>query len=146
MQKASHILKSPSGLYMLDASTSLADVARVAEQKGFSLYHIDGSAVENSQDFLAQARQVFPQQVGDDWDAFLDVLRDCSWCSSNGVILLFSDFQRFAHENRAHFNMAMDSLREAVQYWHNHMSQMQPVYILLKGHSSGMPGPYVPAR
>ncbi len=146
MQKASHILKSPSGLYMLDASTSLNDVARVAEQKGFSLYHIDGSAVEDSQDFLAQARKVFPQLVGDDWDGLLAVLKDCSWCSSNGVIVLFSDFQHFAHQNRAHFNAAMDSLRDAAQFWHDHMSQMQPVYILLKGHSSGMPGPYVPAR
>jgi hypothetical protein len=146
MQKASHILKKESGLYMLDASTSLDDVAKVAEQKGFSLYHIDGSLVEDSDDFLEQARKVFPQLVGDDWDGLISALKDCSWCKSSGVIVLFSDFQNFAHQNRVHFNAAMDSLRDAAIFWHNHMSQMQPVFILLKGHTTAMPGPYVNAR
>ncbi|QNK01869.1 barstar family protein [Dyella telluris] len=67
-------------------------------------------------DRLTQALQL-PTDFGRNWDALADSMRDLSWLKASGYILLFDHAQDMRDRNEDDFDMLLDILEEAVDYW-----------------------------
>lgn len=97
-----------SDVYYLNNLIPFEDLSRLAKQRGFLSFHVNGRTIKSRQEFLNVISTVmeFPY-FGNNWDALLDCLRDLSWFSTNGYILLFGDFQCFAKSDQKAFSLAL---------------------------------------
>lgn len=129
-----------SDVYYLNNLIPFEDSSRLAKQRGFLSFHINGRTIKSRQEFLNVISTVmeFPY-FGNNWDALLDCLRDLSWFSTNGYILLFGDFQCFAKSDQKAFSLALEILKDATEFWKTVMKNSPPMYILLQGDKALVP-------
>lgn len=127
--------KYNSGVYILESTASISDISGLAEQFGLRFVYVDGSGISKGREFLdaaAKALNVFPIALG--WDALLDYMRDLYWFPADrGYLFLYDDIQTFAQGDRHFFDITIDTLRYAADFWKTTMQNSKFMYILLRG-------------
>ncbi len=120
------------GVYRLASRASVTAIAHVAEEHGWRLFYLDGRQIASKSDFLQACATVmqFPAYFGHNWDALEDSLRDLSWAPArNSYLLLYDHAARFAAAQREDFDIALDILHSAVEFWRNSPT---PLAVLLR--------------
>ena len=117
------------GVHTLDEATSVFDADERVGQRGWELFHVDGSEIADKDAFLrAVARACrFPATFGNNWDALADSLSDLSWAPANGYVLLYDHHTRF--RSRPDWTTVLDIFSDAAQRW----SEAEiPFFVLLR--------------
>lgn len=120
------------GVYRFQSEASAEFLRGEAENAGWKFYYLDGSKIFNKKSFLEKIARAmkFPAYFGKNWDALNDSLTDLQGIDTNGYILLFQAPERFSKNSPADFQVAMEILESAIEYWHE---QGIPFYVLLRG-------------
>jgi hypothetical protein len=87
-----------NGLYRWLSPVSWHKLERVAQPRGWRVFHLDGRMVHDKASFLraVAAALDFPDYFGRNWDAFEEMINDLSWTPAAGYILLYDHLWRFA--------------------------------------------------
>lgn len=111
--------EAKSGVYRLDEEPRIAPIQRAALTRGFRFIYLDGSRVRGKAELMRAIKNAlsFPAHFGNNWDALLDMLRDLSWLPAKGYVLLIDNLQLLSDSNPADYQMAMDVLWDAAQFW-----------------------------
>ncbi|MCC7449048.1 MAG: barstar family protein [Anaerolineae bacterium] len=80
---------------------------------------MDGSRITGKAELMRALNNAlaFPAHVGGNWDALLDMLRDLSWLPAKGYVLVIGGLKPLARTNAADYQMALDVLWDAAQFW-----------------------------
>ena len=73
---------------------------QLCKDRGFSAIQIDVAGVQQKQELLAKIASAmnFPDYFGKNWDALVDCLRDLSWLSPKGVLLVLENSKELWHQ------------------------------------------------
>jgi len=131
----------PPEVYRFMSRASAKTVERVAEERGWQCFPLDGWRIASKGDFLQVIAEemIFPSYFGNNWDALVDCLMDLSWVRAEGYVVLFDHAGRFALGQPEEWVIAVDILRSAVEYWR---PTPTPMVVLLRGAgraASGLP-------
>jgi RNAse (barnase) inhibitor barstar len=102
----------------------------VLDNKQFRIFDIDISGI-TSRDKLFEAVAIamrFPDYFGKNWNAFEECIRDFEWLPANGYLLLIKGIEDFQASCSADFNILMEVLIEAKEYW---FEQKKPFQCIL---------------
>ena len=110
-----------SGVYLLEDSSYLEEIPRLAKAQSFEFFHLEGRDIRNREQFLKRAAKAlrFPDYLGNNWDAFADCLTDMSWYEGDGYVILYDHFALFAVHSRDDFETALDIFKESTEFWRN---------------------------
>ncbi len=100
-------------------SEDLEPLAEAAGMQGLRVCRVNLASYTNREalfDHLTAALRL-PADFGRNWDALADSIRDLSWLKAPGFILLFDQAQDMRDANEDDFDMLLDILEEAVDYW-----------------------------
>ncbi len=127
-----------SGVFRLEGDISAKELEKTIEQYGLAFFLLDGTKINNKKQFLKEAaeRLKFPDYFGANWDAFEDCLTDMSWHEADGFVILYDHFEIFATDSPDQFKMALEILRDSVDFWRD---QTKPMLVLLRGHGGPLP-------
>jgi hypothetical protein len=125
------IIEAGPGVYFLESDAPVDELVRLAEERGFTVFRLDGHDISDKATFLreAAASMNFPEYFGGNWDSFDECIKDLEWKPANGYVLLYDRFQPFAEDDPPQWETATDILRSAVDYWSR---EHIPFYVLLR--------------
>ena len=91
-------------------------MVRLAEERGITVFRLDGHRISEKATFLREAAvsMHFPAYFCDNRDSFEEYSRDLVWQPANGYVLLYDRFWAFAEDDPLHWETATDILRSAV--------------------------------
>ena len=136
----------PAGVYRFADSLAAPDVLRRVEQRGWIGWHLPGSLIDEKAAFLAACSQAmgFPAYFGHNWDAFEECITDLGWAPSTGYLLLYDEPARFSLAQPDQWQIALDILRDAVEYWRRRDT---PFYVLLRRtHGAAPDAPFLSTK
>jgi len=117
------------GVHDLDDPVDAGEAAARVGDRGWRMFHVDGSTVVDKRSFLAAmaAGCGFPAWFGQNWDALADALADLSWAPAPGYVLLFDQSQRY----RAHadWTLVSEIFDEVVGRW---AREITPFFVLVR--------------
>jgi RNAse (barnase) inhibitor barstar len=125
-------LNEPAKAGVFHLSGDARELARAAATAGLMVIYVDIGHVHDKADFLADASRAmrFPDWFGGNWDAFADCLKDLSWLSAKGWVVIFEKSKHFCGGHGHEFAEAMEIMAEASVYWRN---QGKPFWTLIGG-------------
>ncbi|MBN8637303.1 MAG: barstar family protein [Anaerolineae bacterium] len=127
------------GVYVSDTVSSLEYLLDLASHSGFRLFYLDGKTIFNFLTFHHRLKEALSSAyMGENWNAVYDCLKDLAHLPppKEGYILYFENFQYFAQGDKQNFSLAIEVLRDAIEFW----KQFDvPMYVLLKGDISLLP-------
>lgn len=136
MNRLSDMLKDPvtSGVYLLEESPSVEHLEKLAGERGWAFFHLEGQDIRDKDQFLKLAALAlrFPEYFGNNWDALADCLTDMSWHETGGFVILYDHFDSLAEHSPRDFEMALDIFKESAEFWHN---RGKALFVLLYGKS-----------
>lgn len=93
----------------------------LAPQTRIQVFYLDGRDIFNQEIFLNQIAKAmqFPTYFGANWDALEECLRDLSWYSAQGYVLIYQQPEVFAQAQPEQWQIAYDILQSAVEYWNS---------------------------
>ena len=120
------------GVYRFPSRASLETLQAEADEAGWRLFHLDGSAIHDKAGFLAAAKRAFdmPAYAGKNWDALEEAINDLSWVPAAGYAVVYDDAGNLDDHDPAAFATAVDILNTAAQNW---QQEGKPFYALLRG-------------
>lgn len=120
------------GVYRFPSSASLATLQAEAQEQGWQLFHLDGTAIQDKASFLAAAKTTFamPAYVGRNWDAFEEAVNDLSWAPADGYVLVYDDAANLDEHDEPALQTAVDILATAAGNW---QAAGKPFYALVRG-------------
>ena len=126
----------PPGVVWLPPSFTAADVASEAAERGFATFVVDAHELLGKTEFIAAVMTAVgaPTDVGHNWDALEEVLRDLSWATSPGFVLLLIGTSEFAASFPSSWAIAVDVFRMASSAW---ASRGRPFYTVIASASLG---------
>lgn len=126
------------GMYRIPADANAATIQRLAEERGWRFFHVDGAAVEDKRSFIRTAGDAmqFPSYSGQNWDAFEESLRDLAWAPAAGYLVLFDEPDQFAQRDPAQWSVARAILQDAIAFW---QEQGKPVAVLFRRAGRSLP-------
>lgn len=132
-------LSTQPDVYVFDDNHAPQELARIADERGFTLFYLDGDLTPNEDAFLRNVAVAmsFPDYYGENWNALDECIQDLSWVPAAGYVLLYDDFERFARTDPAAWMIALDVFRTAVESW---LDEGIPMYVLLRGDAAAAPG------
>jgi RNAse (barnase) inhibitor barstar len=100
-------------------------------QQGIQVFYLDGKEISSKETFLTKAAEVmkFPAYFGANWDAFDECITDLTWCPAEQYVLLYDRPDIFAQADPAQWEIAVDILGSAEEYWATTKTPLN--YILL---------------
>ena len=106
-----------SGLYISTGPRSalMLDLERL----GFCVFQLEGKhIVDRSGYFRALANLFeFGSHFGQNWDALVDCLTDCSWGEGDRIVVVYSDYEPFAMADPEAWSIAMEIWKSSVVFW-----------------------------
>jgi RNAse (barnase) inhibitor barstar len=128
-----------SGVFRLADDAPIKELEKLAKQYAYAFFLLDGADIHDKEQFLNRAAAVlsFPDYFGNNWDAFEDCLTDMSWHETGGFLIVFDRFEAFARHAPDQFKMALEILRDSVEFWRE---RKRPFFVLLRGHGEQLPG------
>lgn len=132
-------LSTQSDVYLFDDNRAPQELARIADERGLTLFYLDGELAPNEDAFLRNVAVAmsFPDYYGENWNALDECIQDLSWVPAAGYVLLYDGFERFARTDPAGWKIALDVFRTAIESWHD---ERIPMYVLLRGDAAAAPG------
>jgi hypothetical protein len=120
------------GVYRFPSSASLATLQAEAQDQGWRLFHLDGTAIHDKASFLAAAKMAFamPPYVGSNWDAFEEAVNDLAWAPAAGYVLVYDAAARLDDHNAPALRTAVDILATAAGNW---QAAGKPFFTLVRG-------------
>lgn len=118
------------GIYRLTTALDRNQFAAHCQQAGWQCFILEGDSIRTKTDFLQHCAQTLqlPDYFGQNWDALADCLIDLDQIATRYVVL-YTQPERFAETEPKQFEIALDVLASAVNYW----SQTDtPMYVLLQ--------------
>ena len=131
MKDPTAIIEAGPGVYFLESDAPADELVRLAQERGFTVFRLDGHHIFDKATFLREAAvsMHFPMYFGDNWDSFEECIRDLGWKPANGYVLLCDRFRSFAEGDPPQWETATGILRSAVDYWSR---ERIPFYVLLR--------------
>lgn len=88
-------------------------------QQGIQAFYLDGREISSKETFFIKVAEAmeFPADFGGNWDAFDECITDLRWCLAEGYILFYDRPDIFAHADPTQWQIALDILRSAEEYW-----------------------------
>ena len=116
----SHLAAGAQDLHLVASSSCDSHAIRLAaEELGFRFFQVDLSsvrAVHGIFDAFARAMS-FPSYFGWNWDALSDLLRDLSWCSAPGYVLLLTGVEGLQSVPVDQLSILASVLRTTIDHW-----------------------------
>jgi RNAse (barnase) inhibitor barstar len=138
MDTLSKILSDAKASGVYHPAQNADEIARAAKETKLSTVRLDLGTVPGKSEFLARLAKAFKfPHFGMNWDALNDCLTDLSWLDDHGWVVILFNAQDFAANNQDDFNMAIDVLQTAAEYWRSHA---KPFWVLVYGDDSWNPG------
>jgi len=126
-----------AGVYQLTRDARA--LAQAAEAAGLVCFRIDIGPAHDKADFINALSKAmrFPDWFGGNWDALADCLKDLSWLSNAGCVVVLEKSKHFASGHRHEFDQAMDLMAEVADYWR---PQNRAFWTLIGGPEGWSPG------
>lgn len=120
------------GVYRFPSRASLETLQAEAEEAGWRLFYLDGTAIDDKASFLEAAKSAFdmPSYVGNNWDAFEEAVNDLEWAAAQGYAVIYDDAADLDDDDPAAFAMAVEILETAAENW---LKEGIPFYTLVRG-------------
>lgn len=127
------------GLYTLETPINTEELVTLSQEHGARLFSLNGAAISNKAEFLQAIATAmsFPDYFGQNWDALEDCLTDLDWLNGDRFVLLYEQPDRFAQADPSEWQVALDILRSAVDYWR---TKNRPFSVLFKGSHTDLVG------
>jgi RNAse (barnase) inhibitor barstar len=108
-----------SGVYRVAGRIDPSRLTGLSRLKGLRVCYVDCRRAQAKPTFLraVAAALDFPDYFGMNWDALADCLTDLEWLDSDGVVLVLRGTTGFAARAPQDFDIALDVLAEAADYW-----------------------------
>ncbi|MDX1250662.1 MAG: barstar family protein [Gammaproteobacteria bacterium] len=123
-----------AGVYCFDPASApeRKEIEVKAARQGLAFFPVAGQGVRSKEQFFDHfARALdFPDYFGGNWDAFEDCLTDLSWRDAPGYVILYENFDTFAAQAPDQFEVALEILNAAVEFWRD---QGKPMFVFLMG-------------
>jgi RNAse (barnase) inhibitor barstar len=134
--------KRLSGMFHLNTAISADILRQRAEELGLRFFHIDGSRIISKQSLFdaISHEMAFPDYFGGNWDALFECIRDLGWIDAPGYVLLYADYQMLAQSDATSFRITFEIFADTVKHWDEIARNDPPMYILLRGERSLLPG------
>lgn len=132
-----------AGVYQL--TREAWEVAASAAAADLACFRIDIGHAHDKADFLKLVANAmdFPSWFGHNWDALADCLKDLSWLSGRGWVLVLEKAKHMGAGHGSEFKEAMALMEEVADYWR---TQERPFWTLIGGPDGWSPGfPPMPA-
>lgn len=122
----------PHGVYWLKSRAAVAELAKLAHEREFAFFHLEGSKIEKKEQFLNHAAIVmkFPSHFGANWDAFYDCLTDLEWVNAEGYVIYFDHTDAFAEHHESQLETVIELFQDAVDFWKD---EGRPMLVLMSG-------------
>ncbi|GAA6623321.1 barstar family protein [Scytonema sp. NUACC26] len=93
-------------------------IEELAEQ-GIQVFYLNGREISSKETFLRKAAEAmqFPTYFGGNWDAFDECITDLTWFPAKSYVLLYERPDIFAQAEPTEWQIAVDILRSAEEYW-----------------------------
>jgi len=113
---------TPPDLYQWHSAAHVPDVEHAVEQAGWQFVHLDAWTIEDKQSFLKAAAATFRRchllgvaddpavDLGENFDAFSDLLAEVDPGDRNGTIWLWDGWSPFARHDEQAFHVALSVL------------------------------------
>ena len=108
---------TPPDLYQWHSAAHVPDVEHAVEQAGWQFVHLDAWTIEDKQSFLKAAAATFDAatfgvavDLGENFDAFSDLLAEVDPGDRNGTIWLWDGWSPFARHDEQAFHVALSVL------------------------------------
>lgn len=107
--------KTHPGLYRLRSGARDETIEQLAKEHGWHMARVNGDKISDKSSFIRIVGKAlnFPDYSATNWDAFEESLRDLSWLSGKGVVLLYDEPDRFAAADGKAWAIARDILGDA---------------------------------
>ena len=117
------------GVHLLDDPVDPADAAEQVRERGWRMFHVDGTTVVDKRSFLAAIASGcrFPTWFGHNWDALADALGDLSWAPAAGYVVLFDHSVRY--RTHADWLLVSEIFDEVVGRW---AQDITPFFVLVR--------------
>ncbi len=97
-------------------------IEKIIEQlspQGIQVFYLDGREILSKETFLRKTAEAmkFPAYFGGNWDAFDECITDLTWCPAERYLLLYDHPDIFAQADPTQWQIAIDILRSAEEYW-----------------------------
>lgn len=106
-------------IYWLEQEVTFDEICRFLNKQIFQLFYVNGNHISNKQEFLTCLSEVmgFPDYFQPNWDAFEECMLEMEWHSTKRYILFYENPENFMNNDSSQWNVALDILDSAVQYW-----------------------------
>jgi RNAse (barnase) inhibitor barstar len=130
----------PPGRYRLGGPVSLRTIRTDISDAGWYDAIVNGRAIDGRAALFDQFAQHlrFPDWFGGNWDAFADCLRDLSWLSGPGVIVLWQHYGMFAGRLSELAERTDEVIDEAIAT--RVEIELPPLFVIYPGARDGVTG------
>ncbi len=117
------------GVHVLDDPVDPVVAAERVRERGWHMFHVDGTTVVDKRSFLAAMATGcgFPTWFGQNWDALTDTLRDLSWAPAAGYVVLIDHSARY--RTHADWALVTEIFDEVTGHW---AQAIVPFFVLLR--------------
>ncbi len=106
-----------SGLYVWTGPRSalILDLERL----GFCVFQLEGQHIVDRPGYFRALATLFEfgSHFGQNWDALVDCLTDCSWGEGDRIVVMYSDYEPFATSDPEAWSIAMEIWKSSVVFW-----------------------------
>jgi hypothetical protein len=125
-----------SGVYWIGKTFPEADLETLKDKLSPKIYHIKGSRIRTSEEFLNTAREAMdaPEPCTYNWDMFRDCMRsvDLPSAPNPNHIFVYDGIETFAMNNPIDFQIAIQVMIDATGVWRERLPEKR-IYVLLIG-------------
>jgi hypothetical protein len=118
-------------LYRIPSRPPVDRIVRMAEARGWMVFHLDGRQIIDKSSFVAPTAHSlrFPAYFGHNWDAFEELITDLSWAPARGYLLIYDHVSLFGRGQPEAWQTACAILAGSIEYW---QAQGVPLVVILR--------------
>ena len=119
-----------AGVYQLTGDAR--DLAGAAAAAGLMVVYVDIHHAHDREDFLVEASRAlrFPEKLSADWNAFAGGLKDLSWLSAKGWVVILEKSKHFCGGHGHEAKETLAAMDAAAVHWRG---QGKPFWTLIGG-------------
>ena len=127
-----HWLSEPAKAGVFQLSADARELARAAAAAGLMVIYVDIHHAHDKEDFLDEVSRAlrFPEKLSADWSAFAGGLKDLSWLSAKGWVVILEKCKHFCGGHGHEATQALDAMEAAAEHWRG---QGKPFWTLIGG-------------
>ena len=125
------LLRDPQRAGVYQTTLDAEEIVAAAKTLDLPAYKLNVGKARGKSGLLEHFAKVlrFPDYFGNNWDALNDCLTDLSWLDAKGWVLILLNGNRFARDNQAAFDTAVEVLNSAADHWRG---QKKPFWVFIQ--------------